>query len=281
MSRRAGPSVVVTALVLLASPESHAQRPRAVDACIASSESAQVDRNAGKLHDAKEKLARCLASDCPPLIRKDCETFLAEVDRTMPTVVFRVRSADGADVVDAAIRVDAEPRPTAVDGRVREIDPGPHDVEVTAAGRPPTHLRIVAEETVKGRVVEVTLAAAPAPAPAPAPERSPSREDAPRAPITWAGTIALGGVGVLGLGTFAVVGLGADSDYRALESSCGTRCAPESTADVRDRFRVADVALGIGVVALAASALVYVLGPRTPVDRRVPIARGDSSTRAR
>lgn len=239
--------------------EARATRPRAVDACISAFESAQEQRAAARLQSAKERLSRCLASDCPAVIRRDCETYLAEVDKAMPTVVFRVQDERG-DVEGAEIRVDGEPSGVSADGRARPFDPGPHDIEVVAASRAPVRMRFVAEETVKGRVVEIRLP----PGALPKATVVPPREAPSGGPTTstWLASIGLAGLAVVGLGTFTIVGLGADADYRDLRDTCGPRCAPDRTDDVKSRYVLADVALGVSVVALAASAIVYVLGPR-------------------
>ncbi len=270
MFSRRGPPRPLTPLAIAAvvlvglsigDARAQARRPEAVDACISASETAQLERAAGRLESARIELSRCLASDCPALIRRDCEAYLADVEKATPTVVFRVRDERG-DVEGAEIRVDGAAKAVSVDGRARAFDPGPHDVEVVLANRPPVRTRFVAEETVKGRIVEIQLPveARPSPSATIAVPRGRPTEGLTTGALL--ATIGLAGLSVVGLGTFTIVGLGADADYRELRDTCGSRCEPGRADDLKTRFLVADVALGVSVVALAASALVYVLGPR-------------------
>jgi hypothetical protein len=251
----------------------------AVDACIQASEDTQRERAKGHLRSARARSAACLDGRCPTPIRRDCDVQATELARLMPTVVFRVRAPDGTDVPGARVEVDGVVEPSALDGRAHEIDPGTHEVSATAAGYVPARTRIVVEEGVRARVVELR------PAPRDASGASGASSDSPapssptsaRASSTWIATGALAGVGVIGIGLFAGLGLSADADYRRLRDTCADACDPRDADSVRTRFQVADVALGVGLVALASAVVVYLVGPRrddaasvtrTPTSRR-------------
>jgi len=69
---------------------------------------------------------------------------------------------------------------------------------------------------------------------------------------------ALAGVGALGLGGAAFLNHWGRQDNSTLKLTCGTNCNPDSVHHIRMVYLAADIALGVGVVALAASAWLYV-----------------------
>ena len=260
-------ATIAFAPVALAAPPSS----QSVDVCIRASEAGQVERSRGHLRAARAEFARCLASACPGLIARDCNEFLGQVDTAMPSVVFRVLdAATNAPLVDASISIDGE-LVSKIDGRARPIDPGPHEVVATVSGYTPAKISVMGEEGVKSRVVEVRLAREGAPAyvapvrePSAAPAMAPRSDDVGTGPTTGTivGASALAGVGAIAIGTFAIVGLGADSDFDALQARCGTRCSQSEVDKLHTRYLTADVALAVGVGAIAGGALVFLLGPR-------------------
>ena len=259
-------ALATVATLALASP-ARAQKTRTIDECIAASEKAQVDRTAGQLRSARDAAHRCLDTRCPAPIRKDCDAWATELERAIPTILYRVRDARDADVIASTISVDGVPVPNALDGRAHEIDPGAHEVEARAAGFETSRVRVVIEEGVRPRTIELRLSGVdPSMAPRVAVVARPFETRRPTT-ATWIATGTLAAVALGGLVMFAGVGLSADADFRALEKRCNDGCSRDDTDSVRTRFQVADVALGVGLVALAAAAVVYILGPRTgPTD---------------
>src|SRR5262249_40486702 len=118
------------------------------------------------------------------------------------------------------------------------------------ASAPPT------SEPPAGQVPPAVHTSEPS-APSPAP-LSPAMDTRPTAGTVY----ALGGVGVAALGVFsgfAISGLSARGDLD--EKNCRPNC-PEADLDVvRGRFLVADISLGVSVVALGAATLVYLMRP--------------------
>lgn len=283
--KRALVGVFVMGASALLGPVASAAPPRStgnpsVDACIAASEAGQVERTRGHLRAAHAAFSRCLAAECPALISKDCNDFLAQVDAQMPTVVFRVLDTEsGRDVVEAEVRIDGDAM-MRIDGRVRALDPGPHDVDVRASGYTTVAQRVVAEEGVKSRLIEIRLTKVGArgtvgtgdpstskpPGPSPASSAASGSTNNSPSTGTLVTSVTLGGLGLVALGTFGAIALGADADYRTLQDSCGTRCAPNEVDDLRGRYQIADIALAVGLASLAGAALVYLFGPRDRQD---------------
>jgi hypothetical protein len=69
--------------------------------------------------------------------------------------------------------------------------------------------------------------------------------------------IALAGVGVLGAAGFAYFGITAKSDLDNLRQTCAPNCAKSDLDAVKQKAAIADISLGVGVVALGAAAWVF------------------------
>lgn len=211
--------------------------PAADEACFQSYTEAQARRRKNELARAKESLKACLAPSCPALLRTDCQAWLAEIEAETPSI---------------AIDTDAPPGPSAVtvDGRsvtLHEdvvLDPGPHRIRVETA-RGAREVTIELHKGEKKRRVLVSFAEAVRPAP-------PTVTTRPLPAGFWIASA----VSVLALGTFGVAGGIGLQDQSSLEDRCAPRCPPEDSARVSRAFLVADVALGVSVVA-ATTALVF------------------------
>jgi hypothetical protein len=116
---------------------------------------------------------------------------------------------------------------------------------------------VVAHEGERDRAILVQLGA-----PAQATPRAPqSRETeppgAPSRAAPWTAW-ALGGLGVVGLGTFVALAASGQSQYN---HQCNATGCPPSESAALERERAAGfVALGVGVIASAASVWVFVKG---------------------
>lgn len=234
-----------------ASRDARAVEPQVAE-CLSASESAQRLHLEGRERAARRAFVTCAAEACPAVVRKECIAALAELDRTQPTLVFDVRDPRGGDVTDVAVTMDGEPLASRLDGRPVAVDVGEHVFRFTPqAPLQPAELRVLARTGDRNRSVAVPLAEAP---PAAAPASSP---EAPSLVLP----LAFGGVAVAAVSVFAIVGLGAKSDLNALERDpcAATRtCSPDDVSSVRTRFAVADVALGVGVVAAAVATYLLV-----------------------
>jgi hypothetical protein len=71
----------------------------------------------------------------------------------------------------------------------------------------------------------------------------------------------LAGVGVVALGSFGYFGISGHARASDLKDGCGQTktCDPADVDSARSKYLVADVSLGIGVVALGAAAAVWLL----------------------
>src|SRR5205814_1618210 len=68
----------------------------------------------------------------------------------------------------------------------------------------------------------------------------------------------LGGVGILGLGSFTYFGLTSKGDLSNLKDTCAPYCAQNDLDSVKTRMLVADISLGVGIVALGVATYLFV-----------------------
>jgi hypothetical protein len=242
--------------------------PPSVPQCLSASEHGQLDRDDGRYVRAREALLTCSSSACPPVVQRDCVKWLAEIDATMPTLVFVVRNAAGSDLREVVVRVDGQVLLSRLDGKPVAVDPGEHELTFEAGGRR-VQTRALVNVGERNRIVKVSLDAEPGSGVVPPPS------SAPAVPI---GPVVLGGVALLAFGTSAVLWLSASSDLRSLESApcaASRTCAESDVQSVRTRLVVGDVVAGVGLAALGAAAILFLTR-----DRSVAMSFGPGILRA-
>lgn len=181
----------------------------------------------------------------------------------MPTIVVAAQDG-GQDLADATVKVDGKVLTTRLDGRALALDPGEHTLTVESATKKVVTQKIIARVNEKNRLVRIDFTAPKPEATAPKPESSPKSdgaEEEARAPVIPLVSWVLGGVGVAGLASFAIFGLIGKGELNDLKGSTG--CAPfcqQSELDgVKSTMLVADVSLGVGIVALGAAAVIAIV----------------------
>ncbi|MBS2018657.1 MAG: hypothetical protein JST00_37670 [Deltaproteobacteria bacterium] len=221
--------------------------------CTAAAETGQVLRNSGKLVQAKERLLVCMKS-CPAVVQNDCGQWLHEIEQRLPSIVVRATDPSGKEVTDVRVVVDGAPLASRLDGIAVPIDPGLRKMTFEREGFAPVSEDLTIREGEKARPVVVRfkeLARA---------KTTPARADERGIPTT---TFVLGGVGLVGLGMFTVYHLSAKSDLDAMRETCAPRCAADEADKVETKIAVSNVALGVGIAALAGAALVWILEGRS------------------
>jgi hypothetical protein len=254
----------ITAMVVLATL-SFAKDVRAEPTkqeCVEANEKAQDLRQAGKLHAARDQLARCIATACPGPVREDCAQRLAEVDAAQPKVVFSAKDASGNDLEAVRVTVDGAAFADKLDGTAFDVDPGEHTFRFEGADGAVIEKRLVVREGEKRRSESVVLHLhMPAVGVAGAPMESASS--------SWGAYAAFGAGGVgLVVGTvFGVLALGTKS---TLDSACGgprTGCPPGQVNALNMQAWGADIGLGVAVVGAAVGTVLLVSQP-SPAKRQ-------------
>ncbi len=263
---RAGVSLGALLVAISAAHPTFAQE----DACVSAYDASQRLRRDGKLLSARTELLRCASEACPAAVSKDCTRWLAEVEQSLPTIVLAARDEQGRDITEARVTLGERVLAERLDGRAVALDPGPHTLSFELAGGRKFEQQVVVRQGQKNRLVELRLEPrAPAPAaneratvPSPKPTPAPTSADDQREPaaiptLAW----VLGAVGVAALGGFVYFALDAPADVDDMDRRCAPNC-PQDEVDAAERKALfADIALGVGVAALAGSAIVIVTRP--------------------
>lgn len=246
--------LLATVFVLAFASKAVAQPADPVDACIAAADRAQKERDGGKLKAARESLLVCAAESCPSPIQTDCVKWLEEVETAAPSVVFRVTDSNGKELTDAKIDIDGVDVENALSGHALAVDPGERTFRCTLPGRPPIEQRVVIRQGEKARAIDfVVKVTAPPLATQPKPRVLPPLVDDRKFEVPTLSYV-LAGVGVVGGVGFAVLAFQAKHERDDLRDTCAPSCAESDVDSARTKMILADVSLGVGVVALGAAA---------------------------
>jgi hypothetical protein len=263
MRKRTAACVVASALVGIA------DRGVAADeklVCVTAADAAQQHRAAGKLLEARAQLAICSRDICPGLVRADCTRWRAEVEGSIPTIVFRAQDSKGQDLTDVKVWLDGAPITDKIDGLPIEIDPGQHQLSGEHLGSRKLQKEIVIRTGDRNRTISLsfedveTLPPEVRIPPPPAPARP--------SPAAW----VFSGVGVAaaGVGTYFLVSAIRDRDALRRDPCAQTKTCPQSAVDAGQRKAdFATVGYGAAIVS-AGIATYFFLTPSRPKSTTLP-----------
>ncbi|MBK7582963.1 MAG: PEGA domain-containing protein [Myxococcales bacterium] len=206
---------------------------------------------------------------------KFARTHVQQLEKRLARVSFKLPNG----LEGATLEIDGTAVGTSALGTALPIDPGTHEVKVSAPGKKTWTKQLHIEGEARTTTVEVPALEAEEAAPAAAAEKAPTSERAPtEKPAQKAspgggstlGWVALG-VGVVGVGVGSYFGLKTFSKKNESKDQCGeaigqsdpNRCTPQGV-DLRDDaksaatfstigFAVGAVGVGAGVVLLLSS----------------------------
>jgi len=258
------------------------------DQCIDANGKAQELRRDGKLSAARAQLRVCSDASCPAMVRDDCVKRLDDLERIQPSIVFDVKDAKGADLIDVRVSIDGQPLADHLDGSALKVDPGVHVFTFEVAGRAPIDEKLLVREGEAGRheavvagaasgasPVTATLPAAqPAavavslPPPPPAPSAAPPASDSGGLGTQKVVGLVVGGLGVAGLAVGGVFGAMAFSQKSQEQSACGSACTAAGRAQaLSDRSNgvtdgtVSTVGIAAGGALLVVGAILFFTAP--------------------
>jgi hypothetical protein len=249
--------MLLLVVTLLIAPPAKADE---IDMCKAAADQAESFRGDSHLRAARERFLECSRDACPRVTREACSLGFSDVEQLIPTVVFHARDTRGRDVLGVRVLVDQVVMASRLTGTATRLDPGPHRFRYEAANGDAYEETLLIAVGEHNRMIAINFPTAletdgtappiglPPPAPAPTPDAEPT-------PTTIWPTVGAAAAGVVGIGLFSVLDLQSWADYHALKED---RCAASRTCDVsgiKTKIVVADVALGVGIVALGVAAL--------------------------
>ena len=219
-------------------------------ACVAALDEAQASRAGRKLIASRASYVRCSHEACPDMIRDDCSKGLREVDEALPTLVLSA-TVDGRDATDARVMLDGE-RLGGLDGRALSVDPGPHVARFERPGSGPVEVKIVAREGEKNRLVTGTFVI-------PRAEPKQVKGEGTSFPVV---PVAFATTGALALGGAFLMHVNMTNRANELGNECAPRCSQSDRDALSDRLVLRNVSLGVGIGALVAAAVTYVVASK-------------------
>jgi hypothetical protein len=237
--------------------------------CATAADQAQQLRDDGKYRRAREQFLLCARDVCPGPIKKDCLDWLAKVDEVAPTVVFSAKAGDN-DVSDVTVFIDGVEIAEKLDGKPLLVDTGVHTFRFDHAGESKEQ-KILVTAGQKGRNISVDFAATAPKTPPPPAAEQPSRGAGSLVPA-----IVVGSVGVIGIGSFAVFGLSGTSAVSDLDK-CKPNCPQSDVDKARTKLLIADISLGVGVVALGVATYLFLTRPH--LEDHVTVTNGSRAPR--
>lgn len=229
--------------------------------CLSAYENAQLLRRKGELRGARDAARICSRSGCPAALQGDCTDWYTELDRTIPSVVFEVKSEHG-DELDVRVSIDGTLVTSHLDGKAVEADPGAHTLTFEMAGKPPIEKKILLKAGERNRSVAVSFGT---------PAKEATAQVVPAGPRPVPAIVyVLGGVGVAGAASFVTFALLGNGEKSSVKSQCAPFCSDDELAPIQTRYLVADISLGVGVVSLGAAAYFYFTRPTVPAATHPP-----------
>lgn len=217
--------------------------------CASSYESAQLLRQGGHLVAARDAALVCARASCPRAARKDCEAWVIEITREIPTVTVVSRAEGGGDDRGVRVLVDGVPRAEAASGRAFEVDPGSHVFRVERPGEPPAEQTVSVVQGEHGRILRL-LPERPSAPPAPPEQRR-----------SYVPAFVVGGIAAAFLGVSAGLGLSGRSDLSHLRATCAPACTDEQVSPVRLKLLFSDLALAAGIASAGVSIYLFARPP--------------------
>ena len=203
-----------------------------------------------------------------------------ELDAKIALVTFTITHA----APDTTLKIGARDVPQSEWSDAIPVAPGTVDAIVSTGGKEAARASLTVAAGDKKTVALDAALPAPPPAvappapstaadpsdspfaastPPPAPPPPPAKADAPHPTSLRPYAYVAGGVGAAGLVTFAIFGALEKSTFSDLQSQChGGPCGPEHASDIssgRTQQAVANVGLVVGIVGLAAGAVLFVV----------------------
>jgi hypothetical protein len=215
-------------------------------ACVDAATRGQIQRDDLKLGAAAGAFELCAAESCPAAVRRSCRDWLADAKSRIPYLT--VHLADDS-VQAASLHVDGA---AASFDAALSLDPGRHTIRVEADRKAPLSIDVVLSER-EAKTIDARFPVDRAPSPAPVTTR----------PTPLSAKIALGVAG-LAVASWATFALLAQSKTDRLKDDCAPACSTEDRDAAFRLAAVADVSLGIAVVAAATAVVLYLTRPARP-----------------
>lgn len=229
--------------------------------CIAAADDGQKLRDDGKLVSARDKFILCAAKTCPNVIAKQCNQWLSDAEREMPSVTFRAIDDNGKEILEVKVYVDDKVVAQVIEAKALAVDPGEHKVKFERADGKSVEEKVLLRPGEKNRLIEISFQSKEPPKPIEptkpvVPEVTPEPERPFRIPTL--GWVGLGVFAAGGIMTIAFASM-ANSDENALRESCAPSCPESGKSGIDTKVAIANVGLFVGLAGLGLAVVTTVL----------------------
>jgi hypothetical protein len=217
--------------------------------CAAAADKAQQMRDEGKYRIAREQMLLCARDVCPGPIKTDCGKWLTDLDRDAPTVVFGAKDQSTTpprDVTDVKVSIDGVSIVERLDGKPMIVDAGEHTFTFEYQGKTREE-RALIRAAEKGRPITVSFGVVPV-----------VKKDEEGSIVP---AVVVGSLGIVALGSFAIFGIGGKNDVDDLQK-CKPNCPDSDVESARTKLIIADISLGVGIVALGVATYMFLTRPK-------------------
>ena len=233
-------------------------RAQASEASCQAVEQTEAMRAEGQYRKARAVLLECVNAQCGGDVRRRCAATLQKLDSVTPSIVVRAEDPAGNDVQDVSVSLGDELLVTSLDGMAIPVDPGEHRFVFTRPGHDAVVQTLTIAQGEKFRAIDVLIGSTPNLALPPVSTTTTAGAGGISSErLVASGTLI--GVGVIGVGSYAYLGLRARSGEEAL-SRCRPNCSRGRVDSVERRYLLANVSLGVGVLALGAATYLLLSG---------------------
>jgi hypothetical protein len=240
--------LLVAQLALFTFPH-EARAADRVQECIGEHVEAQLLRKQGHLVTARARLLECAAPTCPALVRDECAALARDVEAALPSVTLSAVDANGPTSA-ALVSIDGSSQLVPPDGRSVVLDPGEHQLRFQHPDGQIREVKLVLAESEHGRPVVADF-------------RPKVDSESKLAEREWPRTVVLASAGVaaVALGSFTYFALSGRAVQDDLER-CKPNCEDHDEVDrMRSRYLIADVSLGVALVAVGVGAYAWFQHP--------------------
>jgi hypothetical protein len=244
----------------------------------------------GKLVDGVEELTRVVREDLGPrpipAFRKAQLRARKKLDEARPRLPkLRVSLEGDHRDLQLELKIDGQSVPAASLGLDRPVDPGPHDVELSASGYKTATAHLVAKEGVsqswKAVLEPLPVPVAPPPTPAPPASMAEATPPSPAPAESKANYLPAGlslGVGVAGIAVGSVLGILTLNKASQLSSVCQPRndCPAGEQGDLNSANGLAlgsTIGFGVGAVGAVLGTYFLIRPPRSETKSGAESAR--------
>lgn len=254
-------SLLAFGLLLAAAPALAA--PPTQKECLAAADDGQKLRDDGKLVSARDKFIMCAAKSCPNVVAKQCNQWLSDAEREMPSVTFRAIDDNGKETLEVKVSVDDKVVAQSIEAKAIAVDPGEHKVKFEKADGKSVEDKILLRPGEKNRLVELSFQTkAPPPPVAETPKPAPPIEPAPEPSrgfrVPTLGWVGLGIFAAGGITTIAFASM-ANGDESDLRGRCAPSCPESEKSGIDTKIAIANVGLFVGLAGLGLAVVTTVL----------------------